>query len=94
MPQVQEPLAGVCQHCHVYGIRMAGKAPICNEPNLQSYLELVRFPQGYSQSGASYDAKRLLVTLRGRTYVPLISFLGLRRVLVSRPCDLRVRQCP
>jgi len=73
--------------------------PICNDPNLRNYLELVRFPQGYSQTDASYDTKRLLVTLRGRTYVPLISFPVTtapdkdREELIQAMEDLMVRQC-
>ncbi|MCB0768587.1 MAG: hypothetical protein KDB95_15365, partial [Flavobacteriales bacterium] len=71
----------------------------CHDPSLRSYLELVRFPQGYSQADASYDTKRLLATLRGRTYVPLVTFPAttapdsVREDLIQAVEDLMVRQC-
>lgn len=39
-------------------------APECNDLDLRRYLELIRFPQGYSRSDDTYDTKRLLATLR------------------------------
>lgn len=71
----------------------------CHDPKLRSYLELVRFPQGYSQADASYDTKRLLATLRGRTYVPLVTFPVTsapdsgREDLIQAVEDLMIRQC-
>jgi hypothetical protein len=71
----------------------------CHDAHLKGYLDLVRFPQGYSQADASYDTKRLLATLRGRTYVPLITFPVTtapdngREELIQAVEDLMVRQC-
>lgn len=79
---------------------IASEAPAdCHDPNLRSYLELVRFPHGYSQSDATYDTKRLLATLRGRTYVPLVTFPVTatpdsgREGLIQAVEDLMVHQC-
>ncbi|MCU0318450.1 MAG: hypothetical protein MUE88_00010 [Flavobacteriales bacterium] len=79
---------------------VASQAPAtCLDPQMRSYLELIRFPTGYSEVDASYDTKRLLALLRGRTYVPLITFPVTaapdsgREDLIQAVEDLMVRQC-
>lgn len=67
--------------------------------SLKAYLELVRFPDGLSQAGDDYAAKRLLADLRSKTYIPIVSFAASlvgedeREALIQAMESLLVQQC-
>lgn len=77
----------------------SGGAGNCLEGSLKAYLELIHFPEGLSQASDDYAAKRLLVDLRSKTYIPIVSFAASmvgekdREALIQAMENLLVQQC-